>query len=108
MPDEDIQIPKFGYCSLYLTKSFSAPVDGESIYFVLDQSPKQTTLLHPFTLTKFVISSVTFQESVIKCSWNPTNERVVKLFKDKMNSEKSLGHKGPYVDVEEIIKYYSQ
>ena len=36
--DADIEIPKYGYCSLYLTSVKAAPVDGNSIYFVLSQS----------------------------------------------------------------------
>jgi hypothetical protein len=106
MPDEDIVVPKFGYASLYLTETFKAPVDGESIYFVLKQTPQTVTLLHPFTLTKLTISNATFQGAVVKHSWDWKPEKIVKLLSDKLAS--SSGKQAPRADINEIIKHYSQ
>ncbi len=105
MPDEDIQVPKFGYCALYLTKTFKAPVDGESIYFVLKQTPKETTLLHPFTLTKLSVSNQAFQEAFLRQGWEWKSEKIVKLLNDKLASVGE--HRAPKADVSEIIKHYS-
>lgn len=105
MNEENKQAEKFEYCNLYLVDSVG-PVNGNSAYFVLSQSDKKVVLLHPFTLTKFSISNLKFQESLM-----PTDpiskEKLVSLLTIKRDSFMASKRKAPYVDIEEIIKYYS-
>lgn len=105
MSDEDVQVPQFGYCALYMTKTVSAPVAGESVYFVVKQTPKEVTLLHPFSLAKLTVANTTFQEAMIKHSWEWNKEKIVTLLKGKLAV--AHGSRVPRKEVEEIIKHYS-
>lgn len=104
--EENKQAAKFEYLNLYLTDVSAAPVEGQSGYFVLSQTDKKVVLLHPFTLTKFSISNVMFQQSLMPTD-SMTKEKIVTMLTAKRDAMKSYNKKAPYTEVEEIIAHYS-
>jgi len=106
MNEENKQATKFEYINLYLSNITAAPVEGQSGYFVISQSDKKVVLLHPFTLTKFTIPNVTFQQSLMPTDPYP-KEKIVAMLTKKRDAMKESNKKAPYTDIEEIIAYYS-
>jgi hypothetical protein len=104
--EENKQATKFEYINLYLINVTAAPVEGQSGYFVISQSDKRVVLLHPFTLTKFSINNVAFQEALMPTDAMP-KEKIVAMLTRKRDAMKAANRKAPYTEVEEIIAHYS-
>jgi hypothetical protein len=104
--DADVVVGKFSYINLYLINVTAAPVEGQSGYFVISQSDKRVVLLHPFTLTKFSINNVAFQEALMPTT-ALTKEQIVAMLTKKRDAMKAANRKAPYTEVEEIIAHYS-